>query len=403
MPLVLILPRTPADAAPSYEYVLYSGSTSQQHARAPISLIPSAPEIDLLVPSMALSWHRVRIPASLLKDRSRTRQTVEGTLEDRLLDDPANLHFAVSSQPTEDGTFWVGVCEADWLAGHLRGLEAAGRRVGRIIPEAAPSDGPPTAHVTGSDQGAWLIVVNPDESSGCLTVPLTPDSSLPASAVNDRPEPIPVSAESDLVSLAEATFGRPVAPVSRGQYLISRLETDWDLAQFRFATTGKARLAKSLEQFAHALVHAPRWRAARWGMLVLLASQVLGLNIWAWNERRQQQIARDSLVETAQRTFPTLKLVVDAPAQMQRELAQLRQRAGVPGPLDFEVLVATLGDSLAANARISQLEYDGQGLRVQVIGMEGPGREELVAGLQAKGYTATSEGERLVLREGAAR
>ena len=211
------------------------------------------------------------------------------------------------------------------------------------------------------------------------------------------------TAESDAVAAAESVLGHPVAPISRAQYITSRLDTEWDLAQFQFATTGKARLAKTLGQVGHALAQGPHWRAARWGLLALLASQIVGLNVWAWNERRQQQSTRDTVVETARRAFPSLKLVIDAPVQMQRELPQLRHRSGIPGPGAFETMLTAMGDSLAANARIGQLDYDGQSLRTTVIGQDGASRDELESRLRAKGYQLVQDGERLVLSEGRSR
>lgn len=404
MALVLLLPLTTAEATPSYEYVQYTGAgTSEQHTQSAVALIPAASHIDLLVPSRALSWHRAKMPAAVLKDKQRTRQVIEGILEERLLDEPSALHFSLSPRASETGEYWIGACDALWLAGHLRGLEASGRRVGRIVPEAAPGEGPAWVHVTSTSQGPWLVMTNLQESVGSLTIPLESPGQTVAVAAAIAADSPRFTAESDVVAAAESVLGHPVAPISRAQYITSRLDTEWDLAQFQFATTGKARLAKTLGQVGHALAQGPHWRAARWGLLALLASQIVGLNVWAWNERRQQQSTRDTVVETARRAFPSLKLVIDAPVQMQRELAQLRQRSGIPGPGDFETMLTAMGDSLAANARIGQLDYDGQSLRTTVIGQDGASRDELESRLRAKGYQLVQDGERLVLSEGRSR
>lgn len=65
----------------------------------------------------------------------RIRQTLVGLLEDVLLDEPEQLHFAVDPDATGGGGAWVAVCNRAWLSMHLRALDAANRPITRIVPE----------------------------------------------------------------------------------------------------------------------------------------------------------------------------------------------------------------------------------------------------------------------------
>ena len=51
---------------------------------------------------------------------------LEGLLEDRLLDEPEALHFALQPHVRSPGTAWVATCERAWLASHLQALDEAG-------------------------------------------------------------------------------------------------------------------------------------------------------------------------------------------------------------------------------------------------------------------------------------
>jgi general secretion pathway protein L len=48
-----------------------------------------ASELVVMVPALALSWHRVELPPGLHKQKARLQAALHGLLEERLLDDPA--------------------------------------------------------------------------------------------------------------------------------------------------------------------------------------------------------------------------------------------------------------------------------------------------------------------------
>ena len=91
----------------------------------------------LVVPVWQLSWQRVALPKVA---PARLRAALDGLLEEHLLDDTAQLHFALEpgARPGQAAGIWVAACRRDWLQAQLRALEQAGRPASRIVPAASP-------------------------------------------------------------------------------------------------------------------------------------------------------------------------------------------------------------------------------------------------------------------------
>ena len=105
---------------------------------AAASLLPAADrqtEVLALLPAMAISWHRVDLPPGLQAHSAKLQSALQGLLEDRLLDDPAQLHMALQPGWKDTPNPWVAVCARNWLTAHIQALEQAGLTVHRIVPE----------------------------------------------------------------------------------------------------------------------------------------------------------------------------------------------------------------------------------------------------------------------------
>ena len=90
--------------------------------------------------------------------------------------------------------------------------------------------------------------------------------------------------------------------------------------------------------------------------------QLVGLNVSAWQERRELRAQQHAVQHTLTQTFPHITLVLDAPRQMQRELHRLRQRQGDTTGQDLESLLQALGHSQQAGAwRYDQLHFNPEG------------------------------------------
>ena len=77
----------------------------------------------------------------------------------------------------------------------------------------------------------------------------------------------------------------------------------------------------------------------RWGLVALVAVQLVGLNAWAWQQRQALARQKASVTALLQGSFPHVRAVIDAPAQMGKELERLRTAAGRPGDTDLEPML----------------------------------------------------------------
>ena len=118
--LILFLPPARPGPATEYSYTLTAdGHTALRHATAPAALLPEPTrpggEVVAVVPARALSWQRVQLPPGLAlgagQQTPRLRSVLEGLLEDRLLDDASQLHFAIQPDANPGEPVWVAVCD----------------------------------------------------------------------------------------------------------------------------------------------------------------------------------------------------------------------------------------------------------------------------------------------------
>ena len=398
MPSLLVCPPlAPAHAGAEYGWALVAddAQTLLSQGSAPLALLPAAGELTVLVGAAALSWHQVTLPQGSLGSAARLRTVLDGLLEDRLLDEPQNLHFALEPAVKTGVPVWVAACNRPALRAALLALEGAGRRVTRIVPEFAPQPeaAPPRLYATGDPQAAQLTVC---DASGVASLPLSAVGlSLAATAPLDTAV---LSAEPAVAAQAEAVLGRRVPIVQTAERWLQATRAPWDLAQFDLATTGRARAGKKFAQLMLMLRHAPLWRAARWGALALVVVQLVGLNAWAWKERGLLDAKRAAVARLLTDTFPAVKLVIDPPLQMAREVAALQQATGGVTPPDLEPMLGALATSLPLGRTPAAIDYSAGQLRLRGLGLSNDDIGQLAGTLAARGYAARSEGDLLLVQ-----
>ena len=411
--LILFLPPGRPGSATEYSYTLTAdGHTALRHASAAAALLPEPTrpggEVVAVVPARALSWQRVALPPGLPtgagQQTPRLRSALEGLLEDRVLDDASQLHFALQPGARAAEPVWVAVCDRAWLRDHLQTLEAAGRRVARVVPEFAPgptASGRPELCVLGTPEDACVVLTGQGSEQGVAVLPLSPmaltlaGASAPAQA---EEEPLVVRAEPAVAALAERTFGQRVTLHTASQRALDAARGSWDLAQFDLASTSRTRALRKFGSVASALLNAPQWRAARWGAGLLVVAHLIGLNAWAWQERQALAAKQAAVRSTLTQTFPKVQVVVDAPVQMERELAPLRQAAGSVSARDLEPLLAAAGAALPAGSQPTGIEYTPGELRLRGVTLAPDDESAFSARLQAAGYRMRQDDGSLLLR-----
>ena len=392
--LIFLLPASPVGSATEFAYLVTpDGRTVGDHASAPAALLPrpsGAGEVVAIVPLSALSWHQVELPRGVSASSPRLRAVLEGLLEDQLLDEPETLHFALQPQARAGEPVWVAVCQRQWLRDAVHALEAVERPISRIVPEFAPEE-PQSLHAIGDPATASLVLAGSD---GVLALPLAAQalSLLPA-----LPEGTRCVAEPAVAALAEQLLQHPVELQQATQRWLRAAQSGWDLAQAEFASSNRARAVKRLTALGANILRAPQWRPARWGAVLLVAANLLGLNAWAWKESANLDAKRATVRRVLTSTFPQVQLVVDAPLQMEKEVALLRRTAGATSSRDLEAMLGAVAAVSPPERQLAAIEYSGGELRVKGLAATAEEARALAERVRGPGYAADLRGDTLVI------
>jgi len=315
-----------------------------------------------------------------------------GTLEEQLLDEPAALHLALVNLAGSDAP-WVAVCNKAWLSQSIATLQQAGVQPSSIVPQAWPQQ-EAQAHVTGHTvDSAQMILSN---AQGVLCWPLAHAAALGLDAE------MPLTAEPAVAAAAEQAVQRRAQVLQVSQAAIQSAAQakalGLNLAQGEFTLSGSGRTLQSIVEGLRNFAFAPNWRAARWGMAVLLLANVLGLNLWAWKQADQVRAQRDQMQQILTSTFPNVKVVVDAPLQMQRELTNLRQSQGQLSSRDFESIYARFTAAASMNSTPSAIEYEADTVSLRGADFSSAQLEALAPKLQYANLAVSSDAQRLIVK-----
>lgn len=384
--LIIALPHT-VQANTGYAHVHTDGHSVLRSATGVAATLSAhAGEVVAIVPHRRLSWLRVQLPPA--SHGPRLLSVLHGILEDRLLDDPQALHIVPSPDAEQiartGGDVLVAVCDKTWLRDALSPLQAAGLTVQRIVPDLSPSDTPVLQVMGGPDHSDSVL----RHAHGVTLLP--PNTAQWRAFAELSQDDLQIQAEPAMVARVQSTLQRQPLLQSAAQRWVQSCQTDWDLAQGEWAQGSAQRLQRQVLTAWQNLRHAPAWRPVRWGALVWVALQVLGLNALAWRESsalNAQQAALQNILKT---TFPSVTLVIDAPLQMQREVNALQQKSGTTSSTDFEPLLAALAGVSPPGQTPQHIHYTNHALRVQGAAFDN--NTAGVARLQAQGLSLRQDG-----------
>lgn len=390
--------------------------------------LPADNDVVLVLPPRALSWHRVDVPKV---GQARLRAVLEGLLEDRLLDDVEDLHLAVEPGKRPGQTMWVAACRKGWLSGWLDALAAAGRPAARIVPSLWPL---PSATVPGQaadvaldtspslhwahEEGEmrWLTSASPAGVSSLplpsqggtnaqtLLSALMPTTDIDPFSAVDEPQAVRWMADPAVASVAESVLGQRFELVTRQDWMMQAAFADWNLAQFGFSLSAGARHGQRWRSLVRRWRTAPAWRPARWGLAAVLLVQIVGLNVAAWSEQHSLQAKETRVRQLLQQSFPQVTLVLDAPAQMRREVARLQQASGTLGAGDLETQLSALGQTLPdARSWPTRIQFDNGQAQFGAWQAEGVTPERVVQSLRTSGWQAAWDGDAVRMQSFGAR
>ncbi len=342
--LELFLPNGwPASSAPIY-WTTRTASQVDHGLSADLAELPAGPRWNTLLvwtPPADTVVTRIRLPT---RNARKIVQALPYALEDQLLGDPTQLHFAY--QREHDDMLAVAVTARERLQQWLQTLQAAQLQPSRLCPAtlSLPLDvddwalafiddwiwvrsGPYTGFVCPASNDAVppLLTAALREASG--------SASMPARiTVFNAPNGLPVEAWTAALQL-EVVLARESLWDAR----ISAVPP-LNLLQGEFAPTRGLR--NRLRPLLPAAVMAAVWLTG-----------TLGLSFWEWWQlERQHRANQAAMTALFRQTFPEAKVVLDPALQMERSLETLRTQTGSAGRGDFLPLLASVAPTLQANA-----------------------------------------------------
>jgi general secretion pathway protein L len=421
MPVLVVLMPLPPSAAPGdalgrdagaaggrglpWRWALSDdGREVTRQGEDPPALWPRCDTLVALVPPQALSWARLDLPKV---PAGRMRAALAGALEDKLLEEPEHLHFALPPQARPGRPATIAMLAKAPLQAALQAVEAAGRDIDRVVPLWQPCQ-PPRGHFRRAEEDgtAGVQLVWADED-GVAALPLEGDGARqqaltgqhpPGQAPLDTPQEAPATiwtCSPAAAVRAEAWAGRPVPVVPDWQPGLQAAASTWEMRQFDLAPGHRGlRLGRELwRQFG-----SPAWRPARLGLAAAVVVNVLGLQVWAWQQQQAVRAAQQAQVALLKSAHPQVRVVLDAPLQMQRELERLRQAAGQPGEADLEAALSAAAAAWPAGLAPPQaLRYERGRLTLSASGLGATQVAAMGEHLQPQGWTVAAAGGALTL------
>lgn len=387
-----------ADAAPGVrlpaelEFVFSAdGRSATRSGQAAPALLPKADQRVLVLADADVSWHRIDIPKA---PPARLRAALGGAMEELLLDDDDALHLALAVDAVPGQRGWVAVMNKPWLAAALAALESVGVTADRVLPSMSPAEsaqgqGHFFATHQGLDGGVALALADAN-GVACLRLGGLARALLPAASDAVRYTATPAAA-----AAAERWLGAPVQMLGAAERALQAARAPGNLRQFDLA-----RRSRGLRALVDALrgLRSPEWRPVRWGLAALVVVQLAGLNAWAWQQRRaldERKLAMHALLRDS---FPSVRAVLDAPVQMQRETDRLRTAAGRPGDADLEVLLAAAAAAWPDNqGPVQALQFEAGRLVLSAPGWGEPDLAQFRGRLRSAGFGAELAEGRITL------
>jgi general secretion pathway protein L len=317
--VVLLPPRArlgPATESPAegeampaeYSYAFSpDGLTLTKQGEAAPDVLPKADSVVAVVGDLDLSWHPITCPKA---PAARLRAALAGVLEELLLDDESHLALALAPQAAAGKATWVAAVHKAWLTTHLARLEKAGQFVERVVPASWPDEAAQghffSADVAadGSSANTWLV-----RSDGQGVHPVRLSGSLAQAAIQRwQLEPTRWTAQPAVAAQAERWLGAPVLVQTDAERGLQAVRSLWNLRQFDLAPRhrGVRALRDLFKQW-----RGPAWKPVRWGLAALLLLQLLGLNLWAWHEKRAVEDRRQAQVALLKAAHPQVRAVLE--------------------------------------------------------------------------------------------
>ncbi|RQR62989.1 type II secretion system protein GspL [Burkholderia sp. Bp9126] len=414
--IVLLPPREPAVPLQEWQWpelpfmLVDKAGHTQRAGRAALALLPRAAATVLVVAARDVLLLAATMPP--LKG-PKLRQALPNIVEDQLIQDPQGCHIAVDPAPLPDGRRVLAVVDRAWFRTIIYAFTAAGHRHLSAVPATRCLPSPLVAATAATDlaPGAEAETVAAD---GDAAPPARPAAVAAVLGVAASVEPILVEAGAQPgpsgaprleLAIARGALGEGfAAPAQRAAGTLAALAGGAPVELYELGEPGaEPRLASVKGADAEALLpgamplpfetfarrataerfdlcqfefESQPWRFDRATLkrlrvpiaiaVATLGVAVIGMNLHWWKLSRERDALSAQITETLLSAFPKTTTVLDPPAQMQRQLDQLRLAAGELSPNDFLALASGLSRSMGTLPLngIASLDYHDRRLDV---------------------------------------
>ena len=412
--IVSLPPREPAVPLQEWQWpelpftLVDKAGQVQRAGHAALALLPRANETRLIVAARDVLLLAATVPP--LKG-PKLRQALPNIVEDQLIQDPLGCHVALDPVALPDGRRVLAVVDRAWFRTICDAFAAAGHRRLSAVPATRclpaprePAPAPLDAPVDGEAVKAGTIANAPAARPTAVAAVLGLASAVEPALVEAGALPVAAGAPRLELAIARGALGEGfAAPASRAAGTLAALAGGGDVELYELGEPGaEPRLASvgrtdgpllpgaqplPFDTFARRALaerfdlcqfefESQPWRFDRATMKRLrvpialvaatLAVAVIGMNLHWWKLSRERDALSAQITETLLSAFPKTTTVLDPPAQMQRQLDQLRLAAGELSPNDFLALSSGLSRSMGALPLngIASLDYHDRRLDV---------------------------------------
>ena len=362
--LVLRLPPlAAAHPLPALDYVLLGADGRMlSGGREQAALLPRGARVVAVADAQDATVMAVSLPAL---PPARLQAALSGALEDRLLQDPGQLHLAVGPTRADGGSDLACAVQGAALQQAVSDLAAAGVEPQQVVPEAAllapgeallqtTAQGPRLLWRDAQGEAAWLPLILADATAPqALPLPVTPEHLL----VQEQARP--------LLSRLDLPQSLEPAALPESDWLARAAQSGWNLRQFDLAP--KHAISRGWSGVMAQLA-TPAWRRAGWLFGLLAVVQLVGMNAAAFKLSRLESALQTQIDATATEALPGVPAILDARLQVQRALNDARLRTGRPGDGDLDVLMGRASAVLPPGVSPTALQFSSGQLQITLPG-----------------------------------
>jgi general secretion pathway protein L len=290
---------------------------------------------------------------------ARLKAALPGLVEEHILGDPMDaVLVAAPEQP--DGTRPIAVADRDWLEALVKSLLVQGARAVTAVPAQLCLPLQPGS-VAAAISGVELTLRQSLFQGFGLALDATPAVVLQTARTFSGDAPL-------VLYVPPAQLGEYQALAQDAGPGITLEADDW----VHWIAGSKTTALDLVSGLGAAGSPARDWRRWRWPIALaalVVAVNLIGLNVDWLRLRSEEKTVRQSMNQTYRTVYPRETTILDPVLQMRQHIARARANTGEVAPDEFTYLASALGEATRALGRpvgIASMEYHERALTVKV-------------------------------------